>query len=83
ASVSAPFRITSPRDGDRYSLPAGVDPHYATIALRTSGGDTARVRWFVDGRPWREARWRLMPGRHTIRAVTDRGESDEIRIDVR
>ncbi|MGH7538666.1 MAG: penicillin-binding protein 1C, partial [Gemmatimonadales bacterium] len=49
ASVPAPFRITSPRDGDRYSLPGGVDPRYATIALRTSGGDAARVRWFVDG----------------------------------
>src|SRR5213076_2197540 len=34
----APFRILSPQDGDRYTLPVGVDPRYATLALRAAGG---------------------------------------------
>lgn len=76
------FRILSPQDGDRYSLPVGADARYATIALRAAGGDGS-VRWFVDGREWRQGRWRLAPGRHVIRAVTVRGASDEVRIDVR
>jgi membrane carboxypeptidase/penicillin-binding protein PbpC len=79
----APLRILSPRDGDRYALPIGVDPRFATIGLRATGGDGTAVRWFVDGREWREPRWRLVPGPHTIRAVTARGESDEVRIEVR
>jgi membrane carboxypeptidase/penicillin-binding protein PbpC len=82
-ATPAPLRILSPRDGDRYSLPVGVDPRFATIGLRATGGDGSEVRWFVDGREWRESRWRLVPGPHTIRAVTARGESDEVRIEVR
>jgi penicillin-binding protein 1C len=80
------FRILSPLDGDRYALPVGVDPRYATIALRASeGGDGSptRVRWFVDGREWREPRWRLVPGRHSVRAVNSRGASDVVEIEVR
>ena len=34
------FRILSPQDGDRYSVPVGGDPRYATIALRASGAAT-------------------------------------------
>jgi hypothetical protein len=79
----APFRILNPQDGDRYSLPVGAEARYATIALRTTGGDGSRVRWFVDGREWREERWRLSPGHHVIRAQTLRGASDEVQIDVR
>jgi len=78
------FRILSPQNGDRYTVPAGGDPRYATIALRASeGGDGSRVRWFVDGREWREARWRLVPGRHSVRAVNGRGASDVVEIEVR
>ncbi|PYO86361.1 MAG: penicillin-binding protein 1C [Gemmatimonadetes bacterium] len=81
----APFRILSPQDGDRYTLPVGVDPRYATLALRAAGGpgSGASVRWFVDGRPVAGERWTLAPGRHAIRAETVRGERDEVRIDVR
>ena len=81
----APFRILSPQDGDRYALPVGVDPRYATLALRAAGGpgSGASVRWFVDGRPVAGERWTLAPGRHAIRAETVRGERDEVRIDVR
>ena len=81
----APFRILSPQDGDRYTLPVGVDPRYATLALRAAGGpgSGASIRWFVDGRPVAGERWTLAPGRHAIRAETVRGERDEVRIDVR
>lgn len=79
------FRILSPQDGDRYAIPVGGDPRYATIALRAAGGgsDGAGVRWFVDGRPWRDTRWRLVPGRHTVRAVNERGASAVVTIEVR
>ena len=77
-----PFHILSPQSGDRYALPVGVDPRYATLALRAAGGSGA-VRWFVDGRPVAGERWPLAPGRHAIRAETARGERDEVRIDVR
>ncbi len=76
------FHILSPQSGDRYALPVGVDPRYATLALRAAGGSGA-VRWFVDGRPVAGERWPLAPGRHAIRAETARGERDEVRIDVR
>jgi len=78
----APFHILSPQNGDRYALPIGVDPRYATLSLRAAGGSGA-VRWFVDGRPVAGERWPLAPGRHAIRAETARGERDEVRIDVR
>ncbi len=76
------FHILSPQNGDRYALPVGVDPRYATLALRAAGGSGA-VRWFVDGQPVAGERWALAPGRHAIRAETARGERDEVRIDVR
>lgn len=78
------FRIVSPQDGDRYTIPVGGDPRYATIALRAAGGasDGSGVRWRVDGREWHEARWRLVPGRHTLRAIDARGNSDVVTIDV-
>jgi membrane carboxypeptidase/penicillin-binding protein PbpC len=71
----------SPADGDRYGIPAGTDPRYATLALRatTARGDGA-VRWFVDGRPVAGARWRLSSGAHTVRAQGRDGASDEVRI---
>jgi penicillin-binding protein 1C len=84
AADAGGFRILSPQNGDRYAFPVGGDPRYATIALRVSeGGDGSRVRWFVDGREWREQRWRLVPGRHTVRAVNSRGASDVVEIEVR
>jgi penicillin-binding protein 1C len=61
--------ISSPQHGDRYRLPPGVDPRYATIALRAVGFDSAAgVRWFVDGVRQRSARWVPSPGRHEVRA---------------
>ena len=79
----AQFQIVSPRAGDRYEIPPGMDPRYATIALRasTTPGDGA-VRWFIDGRRVFESRWALMPGTHVVRAVTRSGATDETRIEV-
>ncbi len=79
----AQFQIVSPRAGDRYEIPPGMDSRYATIALRASTmrGDGA-IRWFVDGRRVFESRWALQPGAHVVRAVTASGASDETRIEV-
>jgi penicillin-binding protein 1C len=83
-NADAPFRILSPQNGDRFTVPVGGDPRYATIALRASEeGAGTRVRWFVDGREWREPRWRLVPGRHTVRAVNGAGARDVVEFEVR
>ncbi|HUF27257.1 MAG TPA: penicillin-binding protein 1C [Gemmatimonadaceae bacterium] len=76
----ARFRIISPLDGDRYSVPADVDARYATISLRAVGTGAQRVRWFVDGEAFEGERWPLTPGEHLIRAVSERGESAEVRV---
>jgi len=80
SAPAAGFHITSPQDGDRYSVPVGTDPRYATVALRAVGG--TGVRWYVDGRAWRSDRWPIAHGRHTIRAVDARGSSDQVSVDV-
>jgi penicillin-binding protein 1C len=74
------FRILSPRDGDRYAIPVGVEARYATIPLRTGGLGAKRVRWSVDGKPFRAERWSLVPGTHVIRATSENGEVAEARI---
>ncbi len=76
------FRIVTPRDGDRYDVPPGVDPRYATLALRAGGAGVTEVRWFVDGRTVRSARWALVSGAHVVRAEAG-GARDEVRIEVR
>lgn len=77
------FRIVSPRSGDRYEIPPGVDSRYATIAFRaaTTPAD-GLVRWFIDGRPVSQPRWALIPGSHVVRAVAASGASDEVLIAV-
>jgi hypothetical protein len=78
---SAGFSIVSPRDGDRYQVPPGVDPRFSTIALRAAGArDPSTVRWSVDGSLYRRSRLPLTPGEHVIRAFTPRGDSAEVRI---
>ncbi len=77
------FQIVSPRSGDRYQIPAGIDRRYATIAFRVAAGSSSgAVRWFVDGRRVADARWMLIPGRHVVRAVAASGESDEAGFEV-
>jgi penicillin-binding protein 1C len=75
-----PFRITSPADGDRYSIPAGVEARYASIALRASGTGAEQARWLIDGKPYSRDRWSLAPGTHEIRAVSSRGDTARVRI---
>jgi penicillin-binding protein 1C len=75
------FRIVSPREGDRYHVPPGVDASFATIGLRATGGTSgAGVRWLVDGRPTHGTRLPLTPGEHVIRAEGGAGEVDSVRI---
>ena len=83
AAVDSGFRIVSPLDGDRYAVPAGTDPRYATVALRAVGrpGDEP-VRWSVDGRPVASTRWQLRSGTHAIRAVGASGREAEVTIRV-
>jgi len=76
----AQFRIVSPAEGDRYSVPAGVESRYATVALRASGVGADRVRWWIDGKPQPRDRWVLTPGRHEVRAVSARGDSALVKI---
>ena len=74
------FRIVSPLDGDRYSIPVGVESHYASVALRARGVGADQVRWMVDGKPHPADRWSLTPGTHEIRAVSARGDTARIRV---
>jgi membrane carboxypeptidase/penicillin-binding protein PbpC len=84
AAASRRLRIVSPLDGDEYEVPPGVDPRYATVALRAAGepGDDP-VRWTVDGEPVGAPRWRLRSGTHTIRALGASGRSAAVTILVR
>jgi membrane carboxypeptidase/penicillin-binding protein PbpC len=77
----AGFHIVSPREGDVYRLSPGVEPRYATVALRAAGGGAA-VRWTVDGAPHAPGRWSLQPGRHRLRAVSASGDSAEVTVRV-
>ncbi len=82
-SVGGAFRITSPVSGDRYSVPPGVDARYATIALRTAGGDgSGQVSWTINGRPFTETRWPLAVGEFIIRATNREGAVDSVTIEV-
>jgi penicillin-binding protein 1C len=76
------FRISSPQNGDRYQLPAGVDARYATIALRAEGADASAVHWFIDGKPTHARRMPLVPGTHTVRASASTAGSDEVEITI-
>ena len=80
ASLARAFRIVSPMDGDRYSIPAGVETRYATIPLRAGGKGAERVRWSVDGRTYTGERWPLAVGSHVVRAQAENGEVAEARI---
>ena len=76
------FRIVSPREGDVYRLSPGVEPRYATVALRAAGGRGGAVRWIVDGVPHGAGRWSLQSGAHRFRAVSAAGDVDEVSVRV-
>ena len=74
------FRITSPLDGDRYSVPVGIESRYASIALRAAGHGADAVRWSIDGKPYTRDRWAPAPGTHEIRAISARGDTALVRV---
>jgi hypothetical protein len=76
------LQIVSPLDGDHYRVPPGADPRYATVALRAAGRGTPAARWYVDGAPFKGARWMLVPGTHRIRVLGAGGQRAEISITV-
>jgi penicillin-binding protein 1C len=78
--VSTVFRLISPLDGDKYSIPPGVESRYATISLRAAGVGAERVEWSIDGEPFSGERWPLAPGTHEVRAVSARGGAVRARI---
>jgi penicillin-binding protein 1C len=80
AGRTSAFRILSPLDGDRYSIPPGIDARYATIALKTSARDS--VHWIIDGSPYDGERWSLRAGDHVIQAVATDGRHATVRIAV-
>jgi hypothetical protein len=79
-ALAAQFRIISPVDGDRYSIPVGVESRYASIALRAGGAGAEQVRWSIDGKPYERDRWTLAPGTHEIRAVSARGDTAHVKV---
>ncbi len=40
------------------------------------------MRWVIDGRPFAKERWELAVGTHVFRAVSERGDSSEARVEV-
>ncbi|MEP7326316.1 MAG: penicillin-binding protein 1C [Gemmatimonadota bacterium] len=82
-SSSGGFRISSPRDGDVYQVPPGVEARYATLALRAAGaGAEGRLRWTINGKPYGDRRWALEPGRYTFVARASSGIGDSASIQV-
>lgn len=77
-SPNTSARILSPREGDAYAKPAGVDARYATIPLVASNG--ARVRWYVNGQPVAGARLEARRGAHVIYARWPDGQQDSVRV---
>jgi penicillin-binding protein 1C len=83
ASASA-LRIVAPQTGDRYDIPPGTDPRYATIALRAVGAaEDEPLNWYVDGQRLASARWVLRPGAHVVRVVGASGRVAEAQFVVR
>ena len=78
----AAFRVLSPLDGDRYAVPIGIEARYATIPLRAAGPGANQVTWTVDGKPYTNERWALVPGDHVIEAVSARRDTVRVRIAV-
>ena len=76
----ARLKILSPRDGDRYAIPVGVEARYATIPLRAAGPRSATVSWMIDGHPHPNTRWPLAVGTHVVKAVTATGDTAEAHI---
>jgi hypothetical protein len=81
-----PFRIESPRDGERFYLAHDLPADVQTIALRANGAPAgAAVTWMMDGTPagtGTEVRWALRPGAHQIAARAGSARTAPVRIEV-
>ena len=77
----AALAVESPRDGDRYDLPSGVEASVATISLRASGRDAnGALTWFIDGKPYTNSRWHLSAGEHRIAVQSANGSRAVARV---
>ncbi|MEO7359301.1 MAG: penicillin-binding transpeptidase domain-containing protein, partial [Gemmatimonadaceae bacterium] len=73
--------IESPRNGDRYEVPVGVEESVATISLRAAGVESsARLQWSIDGKPYTGPRWKLVAGAHTIVVRAANGQTAEAHV---
>ncbi|MEP6832250.1 MAG: penicillin-binding protein 1C [Gemmatimonas sp.] len=73
--------IDSPRNGDRYEVPLGVEASVATISLRAAGAESSsRLMWSIDGKAFVGTRWKLVAGEHTIAVRTANGKTAEARV---
>jgi penicillin-binding protein 1C len=82
ATVDSRFRVLSPLDGDRYSIPPGIESRYATIPLRVTGAGSDSVTWSVDGAAFQGSRWQLIAGPHRLVVRSSRGDSVVVTITV-
>jgi penicillin-binding protein 1C len=76
------FQLVSPVDGDRYSVPPGVEAQFATIPLRAAGPGADRVEWLVDGKAYNGDRWPLALGAHVISVRSTRGVAASAHVTV-
>ena len=74
------FRITSPLEGDRYSIPAGVEARYASIALRQAGLVRSRSAGPSTESRTRGDRWALVPGIARDSGRVGAGDTAEVRV---
>jgi membrane carboxypeptidase/penicillin-binding protein PbpC len=75
------LHIQSPPNDATYLIDPTLRGDYQTLPLRAVAD--GRVRWRVDGQTVASSSWPLVPGRHTISAVDDAGNRDEVRIYVK
>src|SRR5213075_3282443 len=81
------LRVTNPPDGATYLIDPTLRKPYQTLRLRAISA--SNVAWRVDERrigvAERDAflEWPLVPGRHTITAIDDRGQAQSVRIFVK
>jgi penicillin-binding protein 1C len=80
AAEPSGLRILSPLDGDRYSVPPGVEARFASIPLKVAGASADAVEWSVDGKLWTGSRLPLEPGAHVIGVKSATGERTSVRI---
>ncbi|MEO8383365.1 MAG: penicillin-binding protein 1C [Acidobacteriota bacterium] len=72
------FRIANPPDGATYLIDPTLRAQYQTLRLRADSA--SRVSWRINDRPITTTEWSLVPGRHVITAIDEKGRKDSVRI---